>query len=568
MSKLFIKDFVFEKNGESKELIVLFHAYTSSPEKLNSVKEVCKSIDRYKNADILIPRIPAGVFSIANPVEITSEILNKVDEIWDSNGQYSSIILIGHSFGALLARKLYVYACGENQGVPFEIADNKPRIWASKVERIILLAGMNRGWSISYHMSLLNAVIFTIGSFIGDLIVLTSPFVPLIFRIKKGSSFITNLRIQWIAMRNEDNIKAKDTGDALTIQLLGSIDDIVSPEDNLDLVTGRDFFYIDAPNSGHANIIEMDSTKAGESRKKAFTEALTKDAKKIKKIPLSDQQFPEPQKEVTDIIFVMHGIRDLGYWTNKIARKVKRLSLDDNKKVFATETSSYGYFPMLSFLLPAKRREKVEWFMDQYTESKAMYPNADFSFVGHSNGTYLLAKALTEYPCCKFKNIVFAGSVVPTTYTWNKLIKEGQVKSVMNYVATSDWVVALFPKAIQILNIQDLGSAGHDGFDDLEHPNEIEYVRGAHGAALKEEHWDDIAEFIVNGKVPDKTFQKERSSWIVWLGHISPLVWLAIISVVIFIGSLIVNQPEWAEWFKTTVFIGYVWFLYKILTRF
>jgi len=75
-----------------------------------------------------MPRIPVGVFSIANPVEITSEILNKVDEIWDSNGQYSSIILIGHSLGALLARKLYVYACGENQGVPFEIADNKPRI--------------------------------------------------------------------------------------------------------------------------------------------------------------------------------------------------------------------------------------------------------------------------------------------------------------------------------------------------------------------------------------------------------------------------------------------------------
>ncbi|MGZ8212928.1 MAG: hypothetical protein ACXWTP_00300, partial [Methylosarcina sp.] len=292
MSKRFIKDFVFEKHGKSKDLIILFHAYTSSPEKLNSVKEVCKSIDRYKNSDILIPRIPASLFSIADPVEITREILNKVDEVWDGNGQYSSIILIGHSLGALLARKLYVYACGKNQGVPFEIAYNKPKLWAGKVERIILLAGMNRGWSISYHMSLLNAVGYTIGSFIGDLIVFTSPFVPLIFRIKKGSSFITNLRIQWLAMRKEDNIKVKGAGNALTIQLLGSIDDIVSPEDNLDLVTGSDFFYIDAPNSGHANIIEMDSTKEGESRKKAFTEALLMDAKKVKNIHPSDQQFP------------------------------------------------------------------------------------------------------------------------------------------------------------------------------------------------------------------------------------------------------------------------------------
>jgi len=40
MLNKYVKDFVLEKNGESKDLIVLFHAYTSSPEKLNSVKEV------------------------------------------------------------------------------------------------------------------------------------------------------------------------------------------------------------------------------------------------------------------------------------------------------------------------------------------------------------------------------------------------------------------------------------------------------------------------------------------------------------------------------------------------
>ncbi len=48
-----------------------------------------------------------------------------------------------------------------------------------------------------------------------------------------------------------------------------------------------------------------------------------KDTETIKKIQPADQQFPEPNNEVTDIIFVMHGIRDLGYWTSKVARKVK-----------------------------------------------------------------------------------------------------------------------------------------------------------------------------------------------------------------------------------------------------
>ena len=73
MLKQSIKEFIFEKNGDSTDLIVLFHAYTLSPEKLDDVKEVCKTIDKYKNADFLIPRIPASIFSNANPVEITCE---------------------------------------------------------------------------------------------------------------------------------------------------------------------------------------------------------------------------------------------------------------------------------------------------------------------------------------------------------------------------------------------------------------------------------------------------------------------------------------------------------------
>ena len=49
---------------------------------------------------------------------------------------------------------------------------------------------------------------------------------------------------------------------------------------------------------------------------------------------------------------------------------------------------------MLPFLLSAYRRKNVEWLMDRYTEVVARYPNATVSYIGHSNGTYLLAKAL------------------------------------------------------------------------------------------------------------------------------------------------------------------------------
>jgi hypothetical protein len=211
----------------------------------------------------------------------------------------------------------------------------------------------------------------------------------------------------------------------------------------------------------------------------------------------ADNPAGEPQPEVTDVIFVIHGIRDAGYWTHKIARRVrekgKRLG-----RVVATETSSYGYFPMLRFFLPGERRIKTQWLMDQYVEACALYPNARFSFVGHSNGTYLLASALRDYRCCRFNRVLFAGSVVRRQYDWDRYIARGQVQEVANYVATADWVVAFFPKALQTLGIQDLGSAGHDGFRSAA-VSQVSFVKGAHSAAIQEDNWDAIADFILSG---------------------------------------------------------------------
>ncbi len=70
----------------------------------------------------------------------------------------------------------------------------------------------------------------------------------------------------------------------------------------------------------------------------------------------------------------------------------------------------------------------------------------------------------------------------------------------LNYVASADWVVALFPKAFQTLESLDIGSGGHDGFSWLA-KHQIKYIKGGHSAALKEQLWDAIAQFIVHGDV-------------------------------------------------------------------
>ena len=63
------------------------------------------------------------------------------------------------------------------------------------------------------------------------------------------------------------------------------------------------------------------------------------------------------------------------------------------------------------FLIPQLRRKKVAWLIEKFMEARAKWPYAKFNYIGHSHGTYVLAKALELLPKMQFHNVVFAGSV-------------------------------------------------------------------------------------------------------------------------------------------------------------
>ena len=378
-----------EKHGDSTRLVVLLHAYRKDPLSLRYVRKIIE--DTYPHADLLIPELPLKrAFSLARPEEIIAELLIGIDKAWDQretngSGGYNDILMVGHSVGALYARKLYVCACGETKDAPFETElknylnekKGKPlentRKWAKAVDRIILLAGMNRGWSIDHHLFTKNAIQWNVGTVIGGAMMALRLGTPTIFTVRRGEPFITQLRIQWLAMRRNWDCKNKkqiegltqgEVGCATVVQLLGTIDDMVSPEDNIDLVAGSDFLYFDVPQSDHKTVIEMDdSSSAGRKRIEVFSDALNLPYEKLKE--KENQIFPSDESlienpKVTDVVFVIHGIRDKGYWTHKIARQVISEARKENKdRLFASVTSTYGYFPMLSFLNPRRRLEKV-----------------------------------------------------------------------------------------------------------------------------------------------------------------------------------------------------------------
>jgi pimeloyl-ACP methyl ester carboxylesterase len=262
---------------------------------------------------------------------------------------------------------------------------------------------------------------------------------------------------------------------------------------------------------------------------------------------LADGSLARPDPSVTDVVFVVHGIRDKGFWTKKIARAIRREAAaapaSGKPRKVQSMTMSYGYLPMLPFIFPTVRRGKTAWLMDRYVEARALYPEAVFHYVGHSNGTYLAARALTDYPAVRFERIVFGGSVVRSDFDWRAHVRAGRLRSILNYVATNDWVVAIFPSGLRAL---DLGAGGHAGFGQLGTPGragkpditvaqlgsdpsyQLNYIRGNHGAAIRESQWDEIAGFIVGGVRPslDTTDYQGRQSWLVKTFGLLPPLWL------------------------------------------
>lgn len=581
---------VVNKMGRSTHLAVFLHGFNERGSSMDGAIAALRETQDGADTDVYAPNLPFGLASRVSPNAVLADLLSSLDEIWTRRERcgtsYTTLTLVGHSMGSLFARKLYAAAMGEIPEAPFEnelvsglaLRKSKPlstsRPWGPATRRIISLAGMNRGWVISHHMSLTRGFTMSIGVAIGRIIQALGGRTFIVMSAQQGAPFITQLRLQWLALRRQSAANGWQL--APVVQLLGTKDDLVPPSANIDPVTGSEFIYLEVPQSGHATVVEMGAEQGavGALRRAVFQRALSLDPSTPQMVPLTIVQALKTDPTVTDVIFVMHGIRDLGYWTEKIGLRVAAEAAKSpaSRKV-ALETSTYGYFPLLSFLRPGARQEKVEWLMDRVTEAKSRFPNASFSYVGHSHGTYLVAKAMRDYPAVSFKHVVLAGSVLRTDQDWGALLASGRVKKVLNFTASADWVVAFFPNAMQRLRWQDVGGAGHYGFSrlatglvQLQKPNR--FVVGGHSAALDEGWWSSIAEFVLDGNFTPAEMPTSRShKWWVSIGAaVAPLVWL-LIAVAICTGVWLIVEWDVREWIKTMSIVIYFAFLWTGRTQ-
>jgi predicted esterase len=525
-----------------KSLVVLAYGTQNTAIYLDSLNSILAEVR--SGADVLTVEYTSDALSNADPFLISEQICQAIQDAYEK-GKYDCIILVGYSKGALLVRKALVYGYGHIEDLDTELSGaSRPVLsWVGAVDRLVLLAGMNRGWTLRNRPKQMSLSRFWMLKFLSRF-ARAFHIGMLMNRCESGEPFVSNLRLQWLDVMRSLPAKGRPT----VIQLLGDKDDLVSSEDQRDVTIAKDFIWVRVNNTGHPDIVELDDPVLGPERRNKIKKALG-DAADIEALRRLSSKLPDNEDpEVEEVVVVLHGIRDMASWTSQFEAPLQEAYQAKHpasaSKIHIT-WPSYGYFGMGPFLLWADRQKNVRWFMDEYTELKAKYPNVQkVHFIGHSNGTYVLASALENYKTLKVGNIAFGGCVLRRDFNWAGV--GAQFDRVRNYVGSKDWVVGWFPALFEypVLNLwnKDIGSAGFNGFITSEgNALETRFLDGAHSIALDPRNIGSIVEFIIDGKRVDNpdllnkrgpTWKMEFSSKFCWL------IWVLIVAVIVALFAL------------------------------
>jgi pimeloyl-ACP methyl ester carboxylesterase len=153
------------------------------------------------------------------------------------------------------------------------------------------------------------------------------------------------------------------------------------------------------------------------------------------------------------VVVATHGIRTRGKWQKDLAPLLSR-------KGFTPVLPDYGYFLLLQLVTPRSRRKKVDWFRDEYTRVCKDQGCDRPSIVGHSFGTYLIARSMEIYPEIKFDRVILCGAIVRRDYDWGAHAERGQIHKVLNQYGGLD----IWARLVEWV-VKDAGQSGLLGFE-------------------------------------------------------------------------------------------------------
>lgn len=164
-----------------------------------------------------------------------------------------------------------------------------------------------------------------------------------------------------------------------------------------------------------------------------------------------------------NIVVSIHGIRTLGKWQNKFESEVA-----SKLPEFIIKTYRYNYFSCIQLLLPFARNRIIKHFREELIHIINSYPNAEFHFISHSFGTYVLANGIITLPIdteLKIKNIILAGSVLKENFQWTSLKNKFGIENIINECGYNDNVLLL--SKIACIGMGMAGRRGFMGCDEV-----------------------------------------------------------------------------------------------------
>lgn len=207
------------------------------------------------------------------------------------------------------------------------------------------------------------------------------------------------------------------------------------------------------------------------------------------------------------IVVTLHGIRTRGQWQKQVTPYLARHGL-------IPYHLDYGFFGVLSFLMPWTRAGRVQWLRGELRDLMDRTGATRVSVIAHSFGTWLALEVLeAENGNLRFDRVVLTGSIVRRDFPWGAtLMRKRWIQAVRNERATGDWVVraaGLFARLAGPLAPR-AGASGALGFNTACPGVHDRHVAGGHSEVLNIANYERWARFIAFPRLPPDHLRRVR----------------------------------------------------------
>ncbi|NKX52747.1 hypothetical protein HER39_19655, partial [Arthrobacter deserti] len=107
------------------------------------------------------------------------------------------------------------------------------------------------------------------------------------------------------------------------------------------------------------------------------------------------------------VYFILHGIRASAYdnWIRDLTDTLQsgQEQIPPEKRLPKVVRLDYGFFSAVQFAIRGTRRANIHEFLDSYLAAVLTHQPDGFSFIGHSNGTYMMANVMEEVHAVRFR---------------------------------------------------------------------------------------------------------------------------------------------------------------------